>query len=189
MSRKSVPVHPDYEGRTDAPHAPSDIDIGRPIDPAAPAPAPDAPVAPVERKPVAPAIQEGRLKLAESARQVWRVTVPGGVNPDDLLKPEYWRHVSRKFTVGDLVEVLAEDWTYFGIGIVRATGKDGALVQPIQGAALPEPEELEAEDFAIKHIPGLDFVVVRKSDGARVSENHKSRGAAYGWLAANAGRA
>ena len=55
------------------------------------------------------------IEPTRSAHGEWSVTIPAGTPPEALLRPEYWKHVTHKFTVGarkgigdDIIAVCAD---------------------------------------------------------------------------------
>ena len=42
-----------------------------------------------------------KVRLARQARNEWHVTIPPGIPPETLLRPDYWKHVTHLFRVGD----------------------------------------------------------------------------------------
>lgn len=82
--------------------------------------------APAERGATTPLGPNG-LKLAESVRNVYQITAPEGVTPDDLLDPKFWVHVARLLRSGDRVEVLAADVSWYAEMRVMEVGRSQAL--------------------------------------------------------------
>ena len=56
---------------------------------------------------------ERNLLSAEFARQSFRATPAAGTTVEDLLVPEYWTHVAKKFNPHDVIEVVPEDGSFF----------------------------------------------------------------------------
>jgi hypothetical protein len=84
---------------------------------------------PLDRK--VPALKQNLFQEAAAARNEWAITPEPGVNPDDLLKPEYWAHVAWRLRPLDLVEVRAADGRYWGQLLVTNAGRLWATVRPI----------------------------------------------------------
>lgn len=97
------------------------------------------------------------LKPAETVRNVWHVTALAGTKPEDVLDPGYWAHVARLLRMGDRIEVLAADSSWYAELRVMEVGKKesfGARVAftlpPVQLAnehALPALNDYEARPF------------------------------------------
>lgn len=50
---------------------------------------------------------------AENKRNVWVATIPHSTEQEDIFKPEFFSNVAAQLTVGDRIECVAEDGTYF----------------------------------------------------------------------------
>lgn len=67
-------------------------------------------------------ITQGRLKLAEFARNVHVAVAPHGVTLDDAIIPSFWSHVAAGMKAWDRVELRAEDDSWFAdLIVVKAT--------------------------------------------------------------------
>jgi hypothetical protein len=93
------------------------------------------------------------LEAAEFARRSWRVNVPGETDLNDMLKPEYWGHVSAKLRTGDLIEAIAADNSFYAEFIVRWSRKLEAGVSLLRHIELEAPalDDNAIEGFEIKH--------------------------------------
>lgn len=183
MSRShAAAVQPgDALPRTDAPHAPVDV----PNAPAAPVPAPAAP------EKVAIHLSPARLSLAEQVRNIYRV-VPADSTPyEAIFDPAYWAHVGGQLRPGDILEVVAEDTSYFATLFVTAATHLAAHVVELSKYDLTEALQAEqpAEAFDVKFNQALNWTVIRKRDNARVAEGLKDKAAGFAWIAENAKRA
>jgi hypothetical protein len=103
------------------------------------------------------------LKVASSVRNVWQITAPGETKPEDLLAPGYWAHVARQLRMGDRIEVLAADASWYAelrvmeVGRKEAFGARVAFTLPpvrLQNEnALPALNDFEAKPFgAMWHV-------------------------------------
>lgn len=61
---------------------------------------------------------------AEFKRQVYQVKAPIGHKPEDLTSPAYWSKVRADLKAGDIIEVIAEDESFFVSLRVMSIGKD-----------------------------------------------------------------
>lgn len=89
-------------------------------------------------------LQPARLKNAENERQQHFVVPEHGTPFDALLDPAYWAHVSMKFRPCDLIEVHAEDGSYYARLLVRDAGKLYAKVAKLEYVELDKVEVLQA---------------------------------------------
>jgi len=97
------------------------------------------------------------LKLAETVRNQYQITAAENTKPDDLTDPLYWRHVARNMRIGDRIEVIAADASWYAELRVMEVGKSesfGARVaftmQPVElknEHALPALNDYEARPY------------------------------------------
>lgn len=84
------------------------------------------------------------LSINGIRHNVFRVKPEIGTAPEALLDPHYWAHVSARLSVGDVIEVLAEDGSYFAELLVRDAGTLFAKVafkSPVTVFAKPEEDD------------------------------------------------
>lgn len=67
------------------------------------------------------------LKIAESVRNLYQITAPAGAKPGDLTDPAFWVHVARLMRMGDKIEVLASDASWYAELRVMEVGKTGSF--------------------------------------------------------------
>lgn len=124
-----------------------------------------------------PMIRDSRVMLTEFARQAHHVVPEEGTTIDDLLHESYWSMVAYKFKPCDIVEVHAEDGSYFAELYVRAAGKNWAKMallrkvdlEPMSaGVATPEYE------VAWKG-PHRKFVALRTADNEIIKDGFVTR--------------
>lgn len=133
-------------------------------------------------------LEPARFKSAEFERNIWIANADEGTNPADLLNPDYWAHNAQQMRSWDRVEVRANDGTWFAeLLVVDATRLQATVkmlaIHDLSGAA---PASLTMSDSPYKvewKGPQLKWVVVRKSDGEKVSDGHQNKGAAETWAA------
>ena len=91
--------------------------------------APVATIAPVEPpKPRPKMLAESKFALATYATNRWSVTLEHGVSYERVFEPDFWAHVARKMRIGDIVELHAEDTTFFAELYVVAAHRLAAKV-------------------------------------------------------------
>ncbi len=139
-----------------------------------------------------PALKEDRFKLAEQERNVWAVVPTHGTPFEALADSAYWSHCARKLAIGDLIEVRAEDATYYGELLVMDVGPQWARVQAINFVQLAEAEE-EVGAASVHHGlrakwngPHDKFVVIRDSDKTILRTGFTKKDEANAWIAGHA---
>ena len=125
-----------------------------------------------------------KLQDAPVARNVFVATPAAGTRIEDMLKPEYWAHVSRMLHVSDRIEAVPEDGEFFAEFFVCDAGLNRASVvllrkHNLQGEQLP----VVASDYEVKWKgQSIKHVVYRISDKAVVKDNFQSKTEAELWL-------
>lgn len=127
-----------------------------------------------------PMLRESRLRLAEFARQVHHVVPEDGTKFEDILREEFWAMVSHKFKPCDLIEVHAEDGSYFAQLYIRAAGRNWAKVALINRVDLePAGAAIGSTEYeATWKGPHHKFAVVRLSDSQIIKSGFDTREAA-----------
>ena len=123
------------------------------------------------------------VKLADSARNRWRIVPEGGVNLSDMMAEEYWGIVSRKFAAGDILEVLSPSNEWFAELLVLSTGPNFAKVRQLSFVEFAQAGKADELAFEIKHRGGAGWSVKRKSDGIVMFEKGETREQAEKWVA------
>jgi len=70
------------------------------------------------------------FRLAQSARNIWRLSAKAGTLKSDLTDPGFWAHVAGNLTAGDVIEVLTEDFTFFATLLVKSANGRGQNETP-----------------------------------------------------------
>lgn len=124
-------------------------------------------------------LHASRFASFEYKNKIFKVDIPSGVTPDQLLEPAYWMHVSRTLQTGDEIVALAEDNTYYVRLIVLNAGINWANVKVLYFAELSKEFEVPADaDTAYDIVFGGNFHkwrVVRKSDNQTIAIGMKTR--------------
>lgn len=89
-------------------------------------PAPTAPA--VAPRPKPKMLAESNFKQAAYRTNRWSVTLPVEVPFDRVFDTDYWSHVARNIRIGDIIEVHAEDTTFFAELYVVAAHRLAAKV-------------------------------------------------------------
>lgn len=93
-------------------------------------------------------ITPSQLKEASYARVVYAATVGANTQPDEVLSPVFWAHVSTKFQPSTRIEVTTEDGTWFQELYVVSCGRNWAKVCRLRFVELSESSPLEEHDAA-----------------------------------------
>lgn len=107
------------------------------------------------------------LSINGIRHNVFRVKPEIGTPPVALLDPHFWAHVSSKMSVGDIIEVIAEDGSYFAELLVRDVGNLFAKVafkNPVMEFSKPEDVELPAGYEVKWRGPKLRYGVLHGTD-------------------------
>jgi hypothetical protein len=97
-------------------------------------------------------LKPNALAEAEFSRRGYRAIVPGDTSIEDMVVPSYWAHVASRLRPGDMIEVLAEDNSFYAEFIVRSARRLDATVSLLRRVEL-EPAKLDAsitEGYEIK---------------------------------------
>lgn len=124
-----------------------------------------------------PLLRESRVKLAEYARQRHHVVPEDGTKFEDLQKEEYWAAVAYMFEPCDIIEVHAEDGTYYAELYVRACSRNWAKVAVLNKVDLgPVTAKITRQEFeAAWKGPSRKFSVIRTSDGEIIRDSFDTR--------------
>lgn len=125
-----------------------------------------------------------RLKFAENERNQWFVVPEAGTDFDALLDPAYWAHVSAKFKPCDIIEVHAEEGSYYGRLLVQDAGKLYAKVAKLEYVELDKVEVTQSNPALTGHEvkwrgPIHKWCVVRGPD---VLKEGLQKSEAHAWL-------
>ncbi|HEX6992380.1 MAG TPA: hypothetical protein VF151_10860 [Gemmatimonadales bacterium] len=133
-------------------------------------------------------VEAARLHSAEYQRNVWVVNAMQANQPPDLLKPEYWAHVSSKMRAWDRIEVRAYDGTWFAELIVLEAGRSWARVHMLGAIRLTTTDVARTMadrqgqyEISFRGPQGL-WSVIRKSDKEVMHEGEATEGGALDWL-------
>lgn len=131
-----------------------------------------------ERKPRK--VLQSRFRLTEQARNTWAVIPEDGTPYEDLFAPEYWAHVAVTVRPGDLIEVRAEDGSYFALLYAVAVHRQAVAVCELLKKDLSAVKMPVVESGIIVEFKGplRKWSVIRTKDNVIVSDKHESRLAA-----------
>lgn len=139
----------------------------------------------VVRKPPAP-IGSERFKSGEYERQVHVANADEGTTPADLTHPDYWAHVADKLKAWDLIEVRANNGTWFAQLLVLDVSRAWARVHTLSVHMLSDYDVSQTQaqmPYYIKHNGPQDkWTVIRRADGEIVSKEHSQASDAKRWM-------
>ena len=120
----------------------------------------------------------------EFARNVWCVTVDNTVSVETLSDPRFWVSTSNFFKIGDHIEAMPEDGSWWAHLIVRNVERSSIKTGLInhthfEDAAVPSES---FGDFEVKwRGPKARFGVIRKMDGNCLHAGFMTKTEAMGW--------
>ena len=133
-------------------------------------------------------LEMSRLRLAENERAVHVITAFDDTEPEDLLDPSYWAHVTSKFTPWDHIEARANDGAWWAEYIVLSVDRAFARVAMLRKVNLTTPDVAlsqatgpQAHEVKFRG-PHSKWSVIRNSDKQVLFEGGALREDAEGWL-------
>lgn len=120
------------------------------------------------------------LKMRSEVSLDYWLFVPPGHGPDDLLNPDYWQHNARRLKTNTIVNVRAEDGSWFGMFLVVSAGDTWAKVVPILVAKTETLVEADGDPtpmdkrFKIDHI-GTGWRVIHRDTGKVIKDQLVTR--------------
>lgn len=133
-------------------------------------------------------LQEARLKARQYVSQDWQIVPEYGTTIEEVLCPEFYTNIAKKFSPTDIIEVVAEDLSWTARLMVVEVGKLWAKVALIYKVDLTADQEVTAvkgdlTNYEVKYRgPHLKFCVVRLSDKSPIKEQCGSKEEAVRWL-------
>ena len=138
------------------------------------------------------------MQPAEYKRNTWRVNVPADTDYKELFVPSFWANVAIKLVRGDVIEVFAEDGSWYAELLVRVQARTHAQVEELLYKNFGEKAEQVAENTALGSAksegaaptvawkgPNLKYSVVRH-DGVYLKNGFETKQEAQDWADANA---
>lgn len=108
--------------------------------------------------------------------------------PEDLLKPEYWAHVSTHVTPRTSIEAWGDDGTWMARYVVLEAGRNWAKLHMTEkhrlttvDVALTQAEAMSPYEITHRG-PHCQWSVIRKKDNQVVHEGEATRDGAVNWL-------
>lgn len=126
-----------------------------------------------------------RLKPATSAYMVYAVNAEAGITPEDVAKPEYWAHVAKSLTAGDIIIARSDDLSWLAEYLVQDVGQKFARLATIAVYRFDTPSTggVEEQDFCPKYNGTVSkWAVVRGKDKAIIATGLATREDAFLWI-------
>lgn len=128
------------------------------------------------------------FKQAEFARQFIRILPDETHTIKDMLRLEYWAHISTRLQIGDRIEAFWDDSSRFAEFIVLDVGPQWAKVALLSEVDLTKKVKEQTpgatKQFEVKWGGNLvKYTVLRLSDKVQVSKDHATRESAEKWIA------
>lgn len=124
------------------------------------------------------------MELEDYVNNTWRVMPKRGHKVEDMLKPEYWAHISGRMRAGDRIVAVPNDRSYFVEFFVLAASKNWAKVVLMRECTIIEDSEdspAEKEDeFAIGFAGAHKWRVTQGDE--ILSKDHDDKESAEAWL-------
>lgn len=109
-----------------------------------------------------------KLKLAEHARNEFRITATSDQTIELFRNPVSWAHLAHLLKAGDKVEVFAEDRTWYAEGIVTSVKTAAATIQFYAHEQFDKAADQDKKDdgkpYYIKFAGQAKWRVIRKED-------------------------
>lgn len=117
--------------------------------------------------------------------------VAPGVKFEDVIKPDFWAHVSERLRAWDELHVRCKDGTWMAHLVVLDASRQWARVHVLSGphnftnsdVSMSQAEKIAQADFDVKFRGPRKWSVVRKSDNAVLHEDESTEPGAKAWLA------
>jgi len=129
------------------------------------------------------------LRGKEYYRADWQILAPEGATLEDILRPDYWQHVSKSLRPHHRIDVDAEDGAWTASLFVRGTGHLEAHVALLSYTDLREAKQEkltstagDPEFYVDWGGPAQKHRVRRFSDKEVIKANFESREAAERWI-------
>ena len=125
------------------------------------------------------------LRSAEYCRNVWTAIVSSDTSIEQMLKPSFWGHVAQQFRVGDHVEVVSEDQSFYAEFYVRFARRLEASVSLLRKVDLREVRSTVDNDltssYSVKFRGSRAKFSVLQGDKI-VRDNFETEELAQAWL-------
>ena len=135
-------------------------------------------------------IQVGRFKEAEYVVRHFHARTEPGTTREDLLRKEYWSHVSGVLNPDTEISARCDDGSYYAKLLVLDCGSGWAKVQVLQWYVLDDPSVAENQSPAstedefdiVWKGDKLKHIVIRKADGQVLHSGEQRKTGAQEWI-------
>ncbi len=127
-------------------------------------------------------ILQKNVKPAEYVRTVWAVRPDAGTSVELLKDKEYWTHVAKTVSVGDRIEAVPEDNSWFAEFLIKAKTENDVTVFLLRYVPTQEIAAANDDEFTIMFAGGAKWRVLRNSDKSVMIDKLDSRDEAAAWL-------
>lgn len=126
----------------------------------------------------------GQLHTSETAHNTWTAKPEAGVTREQMLRPAFWAHVARDLRVGDHIEVLSGDTSWFLELIVRACDGIEVVVGELRHVSFAAIASRNPDDYEIAYKgPVAKHRITRRVDNVVIKEGIATKAEAEAWLA------
>lgn len=126
----------------------------------------------------------GQLHTTETAHNCWTARPEADVTREQMLRPAFWAHVARDLRVGDRIEVLSGEASWFQELIVRACDGIEVVMGELRFVSFEAMGVRNPDEYEIAYKgPTVKFRITRKIDNVIVQEGLQTKLAAEAWLA------
>jgi hypothetical protein len=120
-----------------------------------------------------------RFHMRNSVNTVYTAEVEAGITQDDLLRPDFWAHVSGKFRPRDIIIVHDDEDMFYAELLVLACDKTWAQMHLLRfediSAVAFKVTQAVSDEYDIKLRGPKKWSVIRKKDNAVIYENLRRR--------------
>ncbi len=136
-----------------------------------------------------PALHVAHVLPEVSARTAYWITAPVGVLPDDLCKPEFWKHIvsDMRLKRHDGVKAVCVDDSWYAEYLVLHVGAQSATLKLLkQWSLTDETLVLKTATHEVKWIsPSVRYGVRRLSDNETIRDGFETKDIAAAWMHQN----
>lgn len=127
----------------------------------------------IERK--IPSVMPARMSLGQSQRAIYHLTVDMETTREDLVNPEFWKHVAPQLRPTFRIEVINDDYTFFSEYLVIDSGKNWAVVEELRFIDLKTHGKISQSNQSslykiVNRGPHLKWCVIRLSDNEVIKD-------------------
>lgn len=112
------------------------------------------------------------LTLGPHAFQVFSVSLPGSITPEQLVSNDLWVHVLQKLNMGDEIRVIADDFSWRALLVVTFNNRKNIILRIADMAELDPVGEVDTptNEYELRLKGPLKWCIVRVSDGENIKD-------------------